>query len=141
MSAGTGIFHSEFNFESEDTTLYQIWIEPNKLNATPRWDAHEFPREAANGKLSLLVSGDGTAPLQINQDATIHAGHLTAGSELEHAIKHQAYLLVSKGEVELDGKRLQQGDGAEIVDIKNIKLSAISDADVLLIDVPQRARH
>jgi len=141
MSAGTGIFHSEFNFESEDTTLYQIWIEPNKLSVEPRWDAHEFPREASDDGLSLLVSGDGTAPLQIHQDARIYAGHLVADENAEQAIKHQGYLLVSSGEIELDGQRLQAGDGAEIVNHDSIKLTAISDADVLLIDVPERARH
>ena len=55
MSAGTGIFHSEFNLESEDTNLYQIWIEPNKIGVQPRWDAREFPTEETEGVLTLLV--------------------------------------------------------------------------------------
>ena len=141
MSAGTGIFHSEFNLESEDTNLYQIWIEPNKTGVKPRWDARKFPTDETEGGLTLLVSGDGRAPLQIHQDATIHAGRINAGSRLEHSIKHQAYLLVSKGTVELDGHTLKQGDGAEIRDVASIKLVAETDADVLIIDVPEQARH
>ena len=141
MSAGTGIFHSEFNLESEDTNLYQIWIEPNKTGVKPRWDARKFPTDETEGGLTLLVSGDGRAPLQIHQDATIHAGRINAGSRLEHSIKHQAYLLVSKGTVELDGHTLMQGDGAEIRDVASIKLAAETDADVLIIDVPEQARH
>jgi len=140
MSAGTGIFHSEFNLESEDTNLYQIWIEPNRTGVEPRWDAREFPTADAEGGLTLLVSGDGRAPLQIHQDATIHAGRIKAGSELGHAIKHQAYLLVSKGEIKLDGHSVKHGDGAEIRDQDSIRLTAVTDADVLIIDVPEHAR-
>jgi redox-sensitive bicupin YhaK (pirin superfamily) len=141
MSAGTGIYHSEFNLESEDTTLYQIWIEPNKTGVEPRWDAMEFPTEEAEGGLTLLVSGDGRAPLQIHQDATIHTGRINAGNKLEHSIKHQVYLLVSIGTVVLDGHTLKQGDGAEIRDVDSFSLKAVTDTDVLVIDVPEQTRH
>ncbi|MGB5291828.1 MAG: pirin family protein [Lysobacterales bacterium] len=141
MSAGTGIFHSEFNLESEDTNLYQIWIEPNETGVQPRWDARKFPTEETKGGLTLLVSGDGRAPLQIHQDATLHAGPVIAGSVLRHAIKHQAYLLVSKGAITLDGHFLTKGDGAEIRNVDSINLTAETDAEVLVIDVPERARH
>ena len=141
MSAGTGIHHSEFNLESEDTNLYQIWIEPNELGVEPRWDARKFPTESNDGGLTLLVSGDGRAPLQIHQDATIHAGRVNAGNEMEHSIRHQAYLLVSKGSITLDGHSLKQGDGAEIFDVDNVTFTAETDADVLVIDVPAAARQ
>lgn len=141
MSAGTGIFHSEFNLESEDTNLYQIWIEPNETGVQPRWDARKFPTEETKDGLTLLVSGDGRAPLQIHQDATLHAGPVIAGSVLRHAIKHQAYLLVSKGAITLDGHSLTKGDGAEIRNVDSINLTAETDAEVLIIDVPERARH
>ena len=141
MSAGTGIYHSEFNLESEDTNLYQIWIEPNKTGVEPRWDAREFPTKETDDGLTLLVSGDGRAPLQIEQDATIHAGRINAGSKIEHSIKHQAYLLVSKGTIKLDDHTLEKGDGAEIRDVASIGLAAETDADVLIIDVPEHARH
>jgi redox-sensitive bicupin YhaK (pirin superfamily) len=139
--AGTGLYHSEFYLEREDTTLYQIWIEPNNTGVQPRWDAKEFPTEEAEDGLTLLVSGDGRAPLQIHQDATLHAGPIKAGRELAHAIKHQAYLLVSKGAITLDGHSLNKGDGAEIRDKDSINLTAVTDAEVLIIDVPERARH
>jgi redox-sensitive bicupin YhaK (pirin superfamily) len=64
MSAVTGEFHSEFNLESEDTNIFQIWIEPNQLKVKPRWGSYQFPKEPTIDSLMLLVSGDGNAPLR-----------------------------------------------------------------------------
>ena len=69
MSAGTGVSHSEFNRESEDTNIFQIWIDPNQLDVKPRWDSYTFPKQPTADALMLLVSGDGDAPLSIHQDA------------------------------------------------------------------------
>lgn len=135
MSAGTGIYHSEYNLESEDTQLYQIWIEPNKHGVQPRWDSHEFPKTDEPG-LSLLVDGNGVAPLQIHQDAYVYAGTLQADQTIEQTIKHQAYLLVSKGKIELGEFELKQGDGAQITHQKQISITAIEDAEILVLDVP-----
>ncbi len=137
MSAGTGVFHSEFNLENVDTNIFQIWIEPNQLEVTPRWDSYKFPKEPCADSLMLLVSGDGEAPLSIHQDAFIYAGHLSKGTELTHAIKHQAYILVSKGSVEIEGHLMNKGDGLEVVELSSINIKALSDVCVLLIDVPQ----
>jgi redox-sensitive bicupin YhaK (pirin superfamily) len=137
MSAGTGVFHSEFNLESEDTNIFQIWIEPNQLEVKPRWDSYEFPKEPTADSLMLLVSGDGDAPLSIYQDAFIYAGHLSEGTELNHPIKHQAYVLVSEGSLELEGRLLNKGDGLEVAELSSINMKALSNTRVLVIDAPQ----
>jgi len=113
MSAGTGVYHSEFNLEREDTNIFQIWIEPNRLDVVPRWDSREFPKEPTSKELSLLVSDDGTAPLFIHQESFIFACHLNRGTPLKHPIKHQAYALVSEGSIKIEGERLNKGDGLE----------------------------
>jgi redox-sensitive bicupin YhaK (pirin superfamily) len=138
MSAGSGVSHSEFNLETKDTNIFQIWIEPNQMGVKPRWDSHEFPSVSTTDKLTLLVSGDGTAPLSIYQDAFIYAGNLTAGTSLTHPIKHQAYVLISDGTLELDGHLLQKGDGFEVKKRASIDLTAIDDTKVLVIDVSQQ---
>jgi hypothetical protein len=140
MSAGTGVYHSEFNLETDDTNILQIWIEPNQLDVKPRWDSYEFPKEPTLASLTLLVSGDGKAPLSIYQDAFIYGGHLCEGTELSHTIKHQAYVLVSEGTLEIEGYSLDKGDGLEVSGLSSIRLKAISEAKVLLIDVPQKNR-
>ena len=132
MSAGTGIFHSEYNRESEDTTLYQIWIEPNQRDVEPRWDAHEFPKESEG--LTLLVDGEGKAPLHINADAKIYAGRLSAGDSIKQTVSN-AYLLISDGEIEIEGQLFAKGDAAEIDQQDKIDIQANSDSELILIDL------
>ncbi len=47
MSAGTGVTHSEFNLEDEETSLFQIWIETSRPSAPPAWGMMPFPRTRA----------------------------------------------------------------------------------------------
>ena len=136
MSAGTGISHSEFNLEDEETNIFQIWIMPKSTGIEPRWDAAEFPKTPSTGGLPLLVSGDGTAPLSIHQDARIYAGTLSSDSTLSHAITGQAYILISEGEVEVDGIVAGRGDGLAISCQKAVTLKAATDSEVLVIEVP-----
>lgn len=142
MSAGTGIAHAEFNREDEDTNLYQIWIYPRAKGLAPRWEARQFPKTpvAANDSLPVLVSGYaediGAGALAINQDAAIYGGRLSAGTQVSQPLRHGAYLLVSEGTIELDGRSLKRGDGAEITDMKTVAIKALDDAEIVLIDVP-----
>jgi redox-sensitive bicupin YhaK (pirin superfamily) len=83
-----------------------------------------------------MVSGDGTAPLHINQDAFIYAGSLAKGAIINHPIKHQVYILVSQGEIEIEGKTIKTGAGVEISDSKSVSIKALAQCEVLLIDAP-----
>ncbi len=145
MSAGSGITHSEYNLEDTDTTLYQIWIESHTQNVPPRWDTKEFPRDVSSDGLRLLVSGQpehqNKWALFIYQDAAIYGGKLTKGCQIIQAIKHQAYILASKGSftISLDNgasKTLTQGDGAEIMNTSQFTISANDEAEIIVIDVP-----
>jgi redox-sensitive bicupin YhaK (pirin superfamily) len=140
MSAGTGVFHSEYNLESEDTTLYQIWIKPNQQGVQPRWDAREFPVQQVTDSLPLLVSGQpehqSTDALFIHQDAAIYGGRLAAGTSVTQPVKHQAYVLASQGSFTVNGQTLSKGDGAEVTGEKELVIVATSDAEILVIDAP-----
>lgn len=142
MSAGTGIFHSEHNLENEDTTLYQIWIEPHTQGVAPRWDSHTFPKAPVTDALPLLVSGQpehaNRGALFIHQDAAIYGGVLKPGTTVQQNLKHDGYVLASRGGFTVNGKTLKQGDGAEIrgEDTLTIVAAAGQDAEILVIDVP-----
>ena len=141
MSAGSGIFHSEFNLENEDTNLYQIWIYPRTKGLEPVWGAREFPQTPVETSLPLLVSGrdrdKDAGVLYIDQDAAIYGGRLELGVELKHSIHAQAYLLVSEGQIEVDGILMKKGDGAEITGVDGVTIKAIEACEVVVIDVPQ----
>lgn len=140
MSAGTGIYHSEYNHETTETNLYQIWIEPSEKSVSPRWDQREFPQDPVHDQLPLLVSGQGSAQnkdaLFIHQDAEIYGGRLTQGTTINHHLKRNGYLLVSEGELSINNVQLQQGDGAEITDETDLLLVANSDVEIVLLDIP-----
>lgn len=140
MSAGSGIYHSEFNLESETTTLFQIWIKPNKKNVTPRWDMANFNAQIVQDALHLLVSGrnedQDKDALFIHQDAAIYGGTLAAGQAITHPIKDQAYILISKGHADIDGHAAAQGDGIEITHQDTVTIKAKDTAEIILIDVP-----
>ncbi len=137
MSAGKGIFHSEYNRESEDTVLYQIWIEPNKKHVDPRWEQRAFPKEPVSDALTLLVSGTEDEALFIHQDTKVYGGRLNAGARITHPIVHQLYVLASSGSLEIGDKTLNKGDAAEITELSKITIHALTDAEVIVIDVPK----
>lgn len=138
MSAGSGITHAEWNEEAVDTRLYQIWIHPRTKNAKPRWESRQFPKEA--GALHLLASGlaapTGGNVLYIDADASIYGGTLRAGQEWRHALEGGAYLLVLEGEITLGGETLRKGDGVAITALPQLQLTANTDAELVLIDLP-----
>lgn len=139
MSAGTGIIHGEYNLESEDTRLYQIWIEPNRRGVTPRWGQQQFPKAPGSG-LKLLVSGlkehEGQGALFIHADAAVHGGVIAAGETLSLDVRGGAYLLISEGEVEIHGARLKAGDGLEVHGPKTLPVTAVTQAELVFIDLP-----
>jgi redox-sensitive bicupin YhaK (pirin superfamily) len=140
MSAGTGVVHSEYNREPVDTNLFQIWILPNQKGVPPRWEAREFPKTPVKDALVPLASGRAedikAGALMIHQDATIYGGRLRAGQRLTHPLTHQAYMLVSEGEITLDGVRMKKGDGAEVTEQTHITIEAVMEAEILVLDVP-----
>lgn len=140
MSAGTGVTHSEYNLEQVDTRLYQIWIEPSQRDVEPRWETRVFPQSSSGERLTVLASGqgkhaDGDA-LRIHQDAAIYGGRLLAGQKVTVQIEHQGYVLASYGTFSVNGCRLSPGDGAEVTGASTLTISAETDAEVLVIDVP-----
>ncbi|MCB9989114.1 MAG: pirin family protein [Rhodospirillales bacterium] len=140
MSAGSGIRHAEFNKEDRETTLFQIWIFPKEKGVKPRWDSARFDNSKAASNLPLLVSGraedKGKGALYIHQDASILGGKIEAGKEINQNIKDQTYLIVSDGEIEILDEPLRKGDGVEITDQKSVTIKALTDAEVIMIDVP-----
>ena len=139
MTAGRGIRHSEANASpTEAVHLLQIWILPDKSGHEPGYEQKSFPESEKRGKFRLIASNEGEeGSVKINQDAKLFVTLLAPGEEVTQplAAKRSAWLQVAKGEIELNGKRLKQGDGAAISDEAKLKVKAIEEAEVLLFDL------
>jgi redox-sensitive bicupin YhaK (pirin superfamily) len=138
MSAGTGITHSEWNAESTETQIFQIWILPTSRGAQPGWGARPFPKGERSGKFVTLASGydDDADALPIRTDARIVAATIKAGDTVAYPVgaARKAYLVPATGAVEIDGVRANARDGVAIRDVDTIRVTAIEDSEVILVD-------
>ena len=138
MSAGSGITHSEFNLESGTTRIFQIWIIPNERGQPPAWGARPFPVGERSGRFVALASGypEDTEALLLRTDARVLGASLKAGETAEYTMTEgrYAYLVPSKGSVELNGVKLDARDGAAIRDEPVLRVKALEDAELVLVD-------
>ncbi|MBZ8134852.1 pirin family protein [Afifella sp. IM 167] len=143
MSAGTGIAHEEWNFENEETQLFQIWILPTAKGGEPRWASASFPKAERAGQLVPLASGNcEEGALPIRQDATLYGATLTPGQSLRHTPQEgrYIYLVAAAGSVTVNGKELQAGDGAAIREEAELVIAHAGDAEsaeIVLVEVPR----
>lgn len=139
MSAGRGIRHSEANSsKTEAVHLLQIWITPDRQGYDPSYEQKTFPDEDKRGKLRLIASPDGQdGSVTIHQDAKLYVSLLAPGQEVQHRLGNgrSAWLQVAKGAVELNGKKLKQGDGAAISDEPKLNIKGDHDSEILLFDL------
>jgi quercetin 2,3-dioxygenase len=139
MSAGTGVTHSEFNAsKTEPAHLLQIWMLPERKGLKPVYGQKNFADSEKRGQLRLVASPDGRdGSVTIRQDNELYATVLGAGESVRHELKpdRYAYVQVARGSVKLNGKALQEGDGAAISEEKAVELTGVKDAEVLLFDL------
>ena len=139
MSAGSGIVHSEYNLEQDVTRIFQIWILPTQRGGTPSWGAKPFPKGDRAGRFVILASGDENDEdtLHIRADGRLAAATLKAGQSAEYALgnERRAYLVPAAGKVEVNGVVLEARDGAAIAQEAVVKVTALEDSEVILVDV------
>ena len=139
MSAGSGVTHSEFNHsQSNPVHLLQIWILPERKGIEPSYEQKEFAAANGNG-LSLIASPDGAGgSVRIHQDAKVFRGLISQRPVVYPLGKERhAWVQVARGEVDINGNRLQAGDGAALTSEAEVKLTAANgtDAEILLFDL------
>ncbi len=136
MSAGTGVTHSEYNLENDETTLFQIWIDTDRPGAQPGWGAMPFPRQSREGRFQLLASGDpADGALTINADARIFGATLRAGETIDYRADPARHLyLVPSGAVEVNGTAVAARDGVAISGEERVTVTAVEDCELVLVD-------
>lgn len=140
MTAGTGVVHSEKNENSEGQThLLQIWVIPDERNLTPGYWQKSFAEALESHKPVLVLSKSGReGSLPIHQDTDIYLTKLRTNDESVFAIKNGRGLWVQliRGHLKANGERLEAGDGLSVSEETSLKLSAESDAEFLVFDLP-----
>lgn len=142
MSAGTGIVHSEANLEAVTTTLFQIWIQPDRRGHAPSWGTRPFPVEARANRLVTLASGvegDEDA-LRINATARVRAATIEKGKALEWQLEPgwSGYAVLASGDVTLvtPGSRVKLAprDGAALRDEALVTIEAASVSEIVIVE-------
>ncbi|MDR2155998.1 MAG: pirin family protein [Burkholderiaceae bacterium] len=139
MSAGTGIRHSEYNLEQGITRIFQIWIVPNQRGDPPSWGTKPFPKTNRSGQFVALASGlagDENA-LPIRTNARVLGVTLKAGEAVEYRFantERHGYLVPAIGKIDVNGVTLDACDGAAITDETVIRVTALEDAELVLVD-------
>lgn len=139
MSAGTGIYHSEFNPKPDQAlNLFQIWIFPNQKQVTPRYAQKKY--NLTHGVFTQLVGPQQSGlDTWIHQDAWISLGEFGAQTTVNYAINKQKngiYLMVIEGEIQIGAQRLQSRDAIGISEIEQINIQMEQNSKILVIEVP-----
>ncbi|MCA6075276.1 pirin family protein [Fulvivirga sedimenti] len=141
MSAGTGVFHSEYNKnQDQEVKFLQIWVFPNKKNVEPRYDQISIGEIAEkNAFYQILSPNADDQGVWIHQDAWFHIGEFDQGAAAEYSIHKEGngvYAFVLDGEVEIGEQKLATRDGLGILETDAFQLKASSPSRVLLMEVP-----
>jgi redox-sensitive bicupin YhaK (pirin superfamily) len=139
MSAGRGVRHSEFNAsKAEPVRFLQIWIPPRARGLEAGYeDRHFAPSERRNTIKALVAPGGAGGALDIQQDAALYGTLLDPGAEVAWPLRagRHAWVQVVRGEIELNGVRLSEGDGAAVSEEAMLRLRGVTDADALWFDL------
>src|SRR5688572_26729772 len=136
MSAGKGVQHSEFNHAADQTTHFlQIWIQPNVTGIPASYEQKTFAEPEKRGKLRLVASPDAAqGSVTIHADARLYAG-LFDGAEaatLPLTAGRKTYVHLVRGELEVNGSKLEAGDAAKLENEAALALSNGKNAEVLV---------
>ncbi len=143
MSAGTGILHSEYNRENEDTQIFQIWIIPDQRGGDPTWGARQFPKGDRAGAFVPLASGSANdndranGALPIRTDARVLGATIKAGESVTYTPRsadRHLYLVPATGKVQIDEVEANARDGVAITQLEQVTITALEDSEIVLVD-------
>jgi quercetin 2,3-dioxygenase len=140
MTAGTGVFHSEFNHSQDEALrLLQIWIMPDEQGLQPGYEQKQFDSQLWHNRFYELASGpDGQGQITINQDARMFVATMETGRELRHDLAkgRGSYVFVIGGEFTVNGQSASIGDAVLLRDEAQLVVQGTTEGDVMMFDVP-----
>ena len=141
MSAGSGVYHSEYNKNKDQSvSLLQIWVFPNKKNVTPRYDQKNIKDLKKVNSFYPIVTPNQNGPgMWIHQDAWFHLGEFDKETRINYNINKKGngvYAFLIEGSVQIDGESLEKRDALGLWDTESFELLANPNSRILLIEVP-----
>jgi redox-sensitive bicupin YhaK (pirin superfamily) len=142
MSAGTGIFHSEYNASKTDEVKFlQIWIFPREKDVTPRYDQILLPDlSKANTLHQVLSPNPDDAGIWVHQDTWFNMGTFDQGMSQSYEVQkaqNGVYAFVIDGSFEIEGQKLGKRDALGLWETDKIDFQSLEEGSrLLLIDVP-----
>lgn len=145
MTAGTGIYHAEYNHsETEPVKFFQLWIFPREKGLKPRYDQKLFTDQKKSNELLTLVTPDTkqqSEALWIHQDAYISTLDLDGGVKFTYQLKiagNEVFVFITEGKTAVEGNELSRRDAIGISETESFQLHAIDASKILFIEVPMR---
>lgn len=139
MSAGSGIWHSEFNPDKGvPLHLLQVWIQPDRRGGKPSYGQAGIPAADRRNRWATIAAGpDRPSALPIAADAAMLVTELDAGAQLAHRIPagRHAWLHVARGAVTVDGRELVSGDALAVSGEPGLAITATAASELLLFDL------
>ena len=88
MSAGTGVYHSEYNKNTDqEVSLLQLWVFHREQNVAPRYDQKNIKDLKKNNALYPIVTPDPEGlGMWIDQDAWFHMGDFNQTTKIDYKI-------------------------------------------------------
>ena len=111
---------------------------PNAKNVEPRYMQKRFDAADRQNQWQTIVSPDKSG-LWIHQDIWFSLGDFSKENTITYTLNKASngvYLFVIDGSIEVGGETLSKRDGMGIRDTNEVAIKAISDAQLLLIEVP-----
>ncbi len=140
MSAGSGLFHEEYNVGEEDVNFLQIWILPKQQNIRPRYQWRQFPKENRRNALKTIISPDeGMEHCWINQNTRMLLGLYDEAQTINYAFPATnkcLFLFVMEGSVQVAGEVLGRRDAIGIWDTEKVGIEVSANTEFLLIETP-----
>lgn len=145
MSAGTGVLHSEYNASKQDAVkLLQIWVFPDKQQVKPRYDQITLDIKDRQNRFQQIVSPHADSEgVWIHQNAWFHLAKFDKGHSDTYRFKapgNGLYIFNISGTIHVEGQELSDRDGLGIWDVTTVNITADSDAEFLLMEVPMEVR-
>ena len=141
MSAGTGVYHSEYNPSNDTPTqLLQLWIFPNKQGVTPRYDQQSIGDLKVSNSLYPIVSPNPKdRGMWIHQDAWLSLGDFDCTTELTYTIHKEGngvYAFLISGNASIATQELNSRDALGIWETDTFEITVKANSKLLLIEVP-----